>query len=162
MVVNRCRKGHKECSRTHGCNLGHSAGTRAANDEVGIGKSLRRVFNKRRQFSLHTGSGVIGVQRVNLARAALMRHMRTLSHRNQRQCLRHQLVQRPGPQTAPNHQQLERPTAADKPGGRVRLAHKRRAQRITHPFSLFAQHARKGGEDPIRHTRQQLVDHAGN
>ena len=156
MVVHRVRERHEQGGSTHSRNFSHSRGASAANDHVCLGKGLGGVLNKGREFGVYTGGQIAGAQRVNVASAALVQHLRALSLRQQGQSLGHQRVERLGAQAAAHHQQFERATAARKTLGRRRLRHKGRAQRVAHPLGL-GEHFGKGREDAVGQGRQHPV-----
>ena len=90
-----------------------------------------------------------------------MHHLWALFSRDQCQCLRHDVIERLGTQTAAHHQHFERAAAPGKTLGRVWLAQKVFTQRIAHPLACF-QCLGKGGKDTVGNACQHLVGSTGH
>ena len=161
VVVHRRRERHKQGGGAHGGNLGHGAGTGAADHQVGIGKGLGRVVDKRGERGLHTGGGVVGAQLVDLLLAAWwVTTGRCASGISASACGTTVLSAR-APRLPPTTKHLERATAAGKARIGRGLVQKFGAQRVAHPLGFF-QHVREGGEHTVGHAGQHLVGHAGD
>ncbi|MPM51721.1 hypothetical protein SDC9_98472 [bioreactor metagenome] len=104
---------------------------------------------------------IVAAQRIDLRRTALMDHLGALLCGDQRQRLRHDLVERTRAQTAAHHQQFQRTGTTCKTSRRIGLLRKRGAQRVAHPLPLL-EHVRERGEDAVGHASQYLVGHAGD
>ena len=161
MVVHSRRERDKDGSGTHRGNLGHGAGTGAADYQVSIGKGVGCVVDERGQRGLHAGGGVVGSQFVDLFFTGLVRDHRALRLGNQRQGLRYHGIERARAQAATDHQHLERARATGKALLRCELGQEFRAQGIAYPLS-FGEHLGERGEYAISHTRQYLVGHASH
>jgi hypothetical protein len=161
VVVDGGRERHEQRRGADGRDLGHGAGAGAADDQVGIGKGLRGVFNKGRELGLHAGGRVVGAQFVDLLGAALVPDLRALAGGNQRQRLGHDVIEPARAQAAAHHQQLQRAVRPAKRSTGPGWRSEGRAQRVAYPFA-FAEHVREGGEDAVGHAGQHLVDHAGD
>ena len=159
VVVDCRRKRHEQRGSANRCQLGHGAGTGPRHDQVGGGIGHGGVVDERREFGIDTGCRVIGTQRVDLLRAALVQHDRAQRGRHQRKRFRHHRVECRGTQAATDHQQLERAAASREPNFGARLRQKARAQRVAHATGVL-QYVREGAEHAVGHARKHPVGQA--
>ncbi len=113
VVVHRVRKRYEQGRHTGGGHFGNRHRARAADDQVGVGVGRRHVVDKKKRTARcrprHAGCGVVGAQCVDLLGAGLMPHHRPLALGQQRDGLRHHVVQRRRAQAAAHHQHAQRP-----------------------------------------------------
>ncbi|MNY10502.1 hypothetical protein D3C86_1434870 [compost metagenome] len=161
MVVHRVRKRHEQGRHTGGGHFGNRHRACAADDQVGVGIGRRHVVDERHGVARHAGCGVVGAQRVDLLGTGLMPHHRALALGQQRDGLRHHVVQRRRAQAAAHHQHPQRAGAMVVARLGRRQARQLLAHRVAGPFAV-RQRVRERAEHPVGHLGQHLVGQAGN
>ncbi|SOY49839.1 hypothetical protein CBM2585_A160381 [Cupriavidus taiwanensis] len=161
VIIHRVRERHEQRRHARRGHFRHRHRAGAADHQVGVGIGPRHVVDERQGLRRHPRRRVVGAQRVDLLGAGLVRHHRALALRQQRDGLRHHVIQRRGAQAAAHHQDAQRAGAVVVARlGRIQVR-QFLAHRVTGPFAA-GQRVRECAQHAVGHLRQYLVGQAGD